>query len=159
VSEQQWTEPEFVAALRRHLSYWQGKLRLLDIDIEVRIVDSLPRNYWLATSIGNGASNPNKAVLEVRRSSIADTTEHELWSVAAHELVHVVLWPMKRVPMRMESQLSTAQHNALCEQLDSGNEDIAYKFEALLTWWFSDDMPGQRQLPLGLAPSGMTQKD
>ena len=136
-----WTDELIVAEFRTHLAYWQTKLRLADIDIDVKVVNSLPGNQWCAVSRRNGGENRHGALVEIRRGWYSDSTRYDVWETCAHELVHVMNWAMALVFDPLQRQYTPEQLHLAQTLLDAGNEELAYKWEAILAKWFEADAP------------------
>lgn len=106
------------------------------------MVDPTPGDQcWCYIQIGNGGDNLSMAYLSVVRGRYADTTRREVRSTAAHELVHAMNWAMSKALDPLTDHLSTSQMSMAQKLLKRGNEQLAYKWEAIVAEWFKADAP------------------
>lgn len=137
----EWTDETIIAEFKKHLDYWREKLRLRDLDVEVLMGEPSTAAAWCAIERANCGANPHRARLVVRRSMLSGTTRRDVWETAAHELVHAMNWAMLYAVDSLRDHFAVAQFNMLNALMGEGNEELAYKWEALLSAWFAADAP------------------
>lgn len=141
-----WTEDMIVAEFRKHVIYWQAKLRLQDIKINIRLSNDFSPadgsdDWWCKVRMASGGANPYAADYLIRRGNYYNQTQFDVWSTAAHELVHIMNWAMAHSFDALEDHFAASQLNMAKVLMRRGNEQLAYKWEEILVEWFKDDAP------------------
>jgi hypothetical protein len=140
-----WTDEAIIEEFRKHLAYWQDKLRLRDLDVRVMMLDPDSANAWCAIESDNCGANPHRAILKIRRASLTtgDISRREVWATCAHELIHAMNWVMSAAFEPLVDHFAVAQINMAKSLMRVGNESLAYKWESLLAGWFAADAPAE----------------
>lgn len=138
-----WTEESIIAEFKVHIAYWQYKLRLRDVTFTVAVRDwiSDDSNSWCSVRSAYCESNPHEADIWIKRGSYVEQTRYDVWSTVAHELVHVMNWSMSRAFDPLTDHFAASQLNMAKVFMKRGNEELAYKWEAILIKWFEADAP------------------
>lgn len=138
-----WTEESIIAEFRTHIVYWQEKLRLRDVIFNVRVRDHISDDpdAWCSVKRENCGSNPYAVDFQIRRNSWIEQTRYDVWETTAHECVHVMNWAMSYAFQALDDHFSVSQMSMAKALMKVGNEELAYKWEAILTGWFASDAP------------------
>ena len=138
-----WTEESVTVEFRTHIVYWQEKLRLRDTVFNIEIVGEIngDKTAWCAVKSANLEANPYECDMFVLRGAYARMTRYDVWGTVAHELVHVMNWSMSRAFTDLTDWFSVAEMNLARTLMKRGNEELAYKWESILTGWFAADAP------------------
>lgn len=138
-----WTEETIIAEFRQHIVYWQEKLRLRDTVFRVRACDWIAddENAWCSVRRDNSGSNPYSVDFRIKRGSWTEETRFDVWQTVAHECVHVMNWSMSEAFEALVDHFAASQLNMAKVLMKRGNEELAYKWESILSEWFAADAP------------------
>lgn len=138
-----WTEESIKIEFATHFDYWRKKLRMQDIEFKFSVVDDISddQNAWVSICADNCGANPYAALVRIRRGWFDQMTRLDVWQTSARELVHVMNWSMSKVFELLTDHFSVVQLNMAKSLMKVGNEELAYKWESILSEWFAADAP------------------
>src|SRR5689334_18511080 len=106
-------DKEAFDVLQALFAFWKERLNLLDLIVSLEIVDRLEgEKDLIEVAMASERDDPNHAVVKATRKLLRESPEF-LSSTVCHELVHVLLWPLRYALDGRGTEFSDPQNAAI----------------------------------------------